>query len=102
IPDRIIDKPKVGFFNSAVDGWFRAQTQGAISEYLLADSPRYAESIDRSEVARLVELHSGEKGGRLGYPLLAILMLEVWLTTFLPRALAPAESMEPASLSSRA
>ena len=28
IPDRIIDKPKVGFFNAAVDGWFRAQTQG--------------------------------------------------------------------------
>ena len=27
VPDRIIDKPKVGFFNAAVDGWFRAQTQ---------------------------------------------------------------------------
>ena len=99
VPDRIIDKPKVGFFNSAVDGWFRAQTQGAISEYLLAESPRYADAIDRGEVARLVELHSGAKGGRLGYPLLAILMLEVWLATFLPRAVAPAASIEPASLS---
>jgi asparagine synthase (glutamine-hydrolysing) len=102
IPDRIIDKPKVGFFNSAVDGWFRAQTQGAISEYLLAERPRYADAIDRTEVARLVDLHSGAKGGRLGYPLLAILMLEVWLATFLPRALAAAESMQPASLSGHA
>ena len=27
VPDRIIDKPKIGFFNGAVDGWFRAQTR---------------------------------------------------------------------------
>ena len=47
IPDRIIDKPKVGFFNAAVDGWFRNQTQGAISDYLLGPSPRYAEMLDR-------------------------------------------------------
>ena len=31
VPDRIIDKPKIGFFNAAVDDWFRAQTRGAIS-----------------------------------------------------------------------
>ncbi len=40
IPDRIIDKPKVGFFNAAVDGWFRAQTKGAISDYLLGPTRR--------------------------------------------------------------
>ena len=47
VPDRIIDKPKIGFFNSAVDDWFRAQTRGAISDYLLGPNPRYAEMIDR-------------------------------------------------------
>ena len=49
VPDRIIDKPKIGFFNSAVDDWFRAQTRGAISDYLLAPNPRYAEMIDRGK-----------------------------------------------------
>ena len=39
VPDRIIDKPKVGFFNAAVDGWFRAQTRGAVSDYLLGPEP---------------------------------------------------------------
>ena len=54
VPDRIIDKPKIGFFNAAVDGWFRAQTRGAISDYLLGPNPRYAEMLDRGEVERLV------------------------------------------------
>ena len=54
VPDRIIDKPKIGFFNAAVDGWFRAQTRGAISDYLLGPNPKYAEMLDRGEVERLV------------------------------------------------
>jgi asparagine synthase (glutamine-hydrolysing) len=87
VPDRIIDKPKIGFFNSAVDGWFRAQTRGAISDYLLGPSPRYAELIDRREVERLVTGHANGSGGN-GYALLSILMLEVWLSEYLPRALS--------------
>jgi asparagine synthase (glutamine-hydrolysing) len=91
VPDRIIDKPKIGFFNAAVDGWFRAQTRGAISDYLLGPSPRYAEMIDRGEVERLVRSHAD--GGRSdnGYALLSILMLEIWLSEYLPRALGADE-----------
>src|SRR5262249_53354195 len=55
IPDRIIDKPKIGFFHKAVDEWFRAQTRGAISDYLLGPNPRYAEVLDRGRVERLVK-----------------------------------------------
>src|SRR4029453_6610966 len=58
VPDRIIDKPKIGFFNSAVDDWFRAQTRGAISDYLLGPNPRYAEMIDRTAVEALVKSHA--------------------------------------------
>ena len=58
VPDRIIDKPKIGFFNSAVDDWFRAQTRGAICDYLLGPNPRYAEMLDRGEVERLVKSHA--------------------------------------------
>ena len=97
VPDRIIDKPKIGFFNSAVDGWFRAQTHGAISDYLLGPNPRYAEIIDRGEVARLVKRHADGSDAGHGYPLLSILMLEVWLPTYLPRALAPGRRRASAS-----
>lgn len=88
VPDRIIDKPKIGFFNSAVDGWFRAQTRGAISDYLLGPHPRYAEMIDRSEVERLVKGHADGSDVGNGYVLLSVLMLEVWLSEYLPRALS--------------
>jgi asparagine synthase (glutamine-hydrolysing) len=92
IPDRIIDKPKVGFFNAAVDGWFRAQTRGAISDYLLGPDPRYAEMLDRGRVERLVKEHAAGTDTRNGYTLLSILMLEVWLSSYLPHSLSTAEA----------
>ena len=88
IPDRIIDKPKVGFFNAAVEGWFAAQTRGAISDHLLGPNPRYAELLDRAEVERLVKRHADGTDTGNAYALLSILMLEVWLSTYLPRATA--------------
>jgi asparagine synthase (glutamine-hydrolysing) len=88
IPDRIIDKPKVGFFNAAVEGWFAAQTRGAISDHLLGPNPRYAELIDRSEVERLVRAHADGTDRGNAYALLSVLMLELWLSSYLPRALA--------------
>jgi asparagine synthase (glutamine-hydrolysing) len=95
IPDRIIEKPKIGFFHNAVDSWFRAQTRGAISDYLLGPNPRYAEMLDRGEVERLVKAHAEGTDTGNARVLLSILMLEVWLTSYLPRALStPAQSRE--------
>jgi len=95
VPDSIIDKPKIGFFHTVVDGWFRAQTRGAISDYLLGPNPRYAEMLDRSSVERLVRVHSDGTDGRNGHLLLSILMLEVWLSSYLPRSLgSPAAQPE--------
>jgi asparagine synthase (glutamine-hydrolysing) len=85
VPDRIIDKPKIGFFHTAVDAWFRAQTSGAISDYLLGPNPRYAEMLDRGRVERLVRDHASGTGGNARV-LLSILMLEVWLSSYLPSA----------------
>ncbi len=86
VPDRIIDKPKIGFFNSAVDRWFAAQTRGAVSDYLLGPSPRYAELLDRHGVEALVAQQLQAPDRRTGHLLLSVLMLEVWLQTYLPRA----------------
>ncbi len=86
IPDRIIDKPKIGFFAASVDRWFSAQTNGVIADYLLAPAPRYAEFIDRGTVARLVARHADGSDVSHGRLLLSLLMLEVWLAEYLPRA----------------
>jgi asparagine synthase (glutamine-hydrolysing) len=86
LPDRIIDKPKIGFFAASVDRWFSAQTDGVISDYLLAPSPQYAEFIDRSTVERLVTAHANGTDVSHGRLLLSLLMLEIWLAEYLPRA----------------
>jgi asparagine synthase (glutamine-hydrolysing) len=88
IPDRIIDKPKIGFFHTAVDSWFRAQTRGAISDYLLGPDPRYAELLDRKEVERMVKDHASGTDTGNARVLLSILMLEVWLSSYLPRSVS--------------
>jgi asparagine synthase (glutamine-hydrolysing) len=91
VPDHIIDRPKVGFFNTAAEAWFRAQTDGVITDYLLDSAPAYAEWIDRAHVQRLVRRQAS--GGSAFRSLLPLLMLEIWLKEFLPRALSPEPTM---------
>jgi asparagine synthase (glutamine-hydrolysing) len=86
IPDRIIDKQKIGFFAASVDRWFSAQTNGVITDYLLAPSPRYAEFIDRGTVAKMVARHADGTDTSHSRLLLSLLMLEIWLVDYLPRA----------------
>jgi asparagine synthase (glutamine-hydrolysing) len=90
LPAQIVDKPKIGFFSGALDAWFAAQAEGAVADYLLAAQPRYPELLNRACVERLAAAHAAgdRRHGRL---LLAILMLEVWLSTFLPRATTVAQ-----------
>jgi asparagine synthase (glutamine-hydrolysing) len=85
VPQRIIDKRKLGFVRSSTDGWLRAQMDESIADYLLAPSPHYAEFLDRGAVERLVTSH--REGRAIDVHLLvAILMLEIWLATYVPRA----------------
>jgi asparagine synthase (glutamine-hydrolysing) len=86
VPDRVIDKPKVGFFNAAVDRWFSTQSGRDASDVLLDPGARYAAMIDRQCVERLLARQRHETRGNAGHALLTVLMLELWLSTFLPRA----------------
>jgi asparagine synthase (glutamine-hydrolysing) len=88
VPDRILDKKKLGFFRPAVEQWLGAQTAGPVQDYLLAPDARYAEFLDRDEVTALARTGRARTGGPQPHLLLAILMLEVWLATYLPRAVA--------------
>jgi asparagine synthase (glutamine-hydrolysing) len=97
IPDHVIDKPKIGFFAASVDRWFAAQTRGAIADHLLGPAPRYAEFLDRGTVSQLVERHADGTDTSNGRLLLSILMLELWLSSYLPRA-GRASASPPVSL----
>jgi len=85
VPDRIIDKGKLGFFRSATDIWLRSQIEGGAASYLLTERPRYADFLDVGAVRSLVDDQRKGGSGNI-HLLLAILMLEVWLEVYLPRA----------------
>ena len=96
VPEFLLAKPKIGFFNRAVGTWFAAQANSAIAEYLQGES-RYEAVLDGSTVDGLVAEHvAGDRTH--SNLLLSVLMLEVWLRTFLPRA---ATGKTPSSLGAR-
>jgi asparagine synthase (glutamine-hydrolysing) len=90
LPQRVTsdkEKQKIGFFHSAVDSWFRAQVSGAVQQYLLSDELASAGFLDQAELQRVVRRYLAGGESENIYGLFAILMLEVWLSTYLPRAL---------------
>jgi len=88
VPDRIIDKPKLGFFRTATDRWLRAQLSRTAADYLLGERPNYGDFLERDAVRRLVASHEAGSSSDV-HLVLAILMLEIWLGEYLPRALPP-------------
>jgi asparagine synthase (glutamine-hydrolysing) len=89
VPERVLEKRKVGFFRNSVSMWLENQATGEIGDWLLTSNPRYAEFLDQSAVRTLVRDHLSGDDRSNTYLLLAILMLEVWLSSFLPRVTAP-------------
>jgi asparagine synthase (glutamine-hydrolysing) len=83
VPDFVIERRKVGFFSGSVEAWFQRQVTGSVGDILLDPGARYAEFVDRSEIERLMERVPNSRQSKL---LLALLMLELWLSTYLPRA----------------
>ena len=87
VPDFVLAKKKRGFFNEAVDTWIGAGDGAILERTLLAADPAYAQVVDPAAVRRAV----GEyRGGRRDNAklLLALVMLELWLGEYLPRAIA--------------
>ena len=89
IPDRIIDKPKVGFFVNASDAWLRSQLSGSLGERLAEPELCCDEFLDRGAVTSLLDAFRDDAAGApRARAVLSIVMLESWLGTYLPRALA--------------
>jgi len=83
VPDSVLERRKVGFFSGAVEQWFRGQIDGSVGELLLRGDARYTEFIERSEVKRLIDNGGSYRRSKL---LLSVLMLELWLSSYLPNA----------------
>ncbi len=92
LPDRVVDKRKAGFFRHSTDGWLHSQMDGSISDYLLGPNPRYADFLDRDVVERLVRQHREHRPVDI-HLLVGVLMLEVWLSTYLPRAVGSPDTV---------
>jgi asparagine synthase (glutamine-hydrolysing) len=98
VPDEVIDRPKVSFFHRNLEQWFRGQLGSSARDYLLASEPRYSEFLDQRAIGGLAGDYFGGKTKSGGHLLLAVLMLEVWLSSFLPRARALADDDKPLRL----
>src|SRR4051794_7485771 len=87
VPDFVLTKKKKGFFNEKVGAWVGAAGGALVDRVLLAPDPAYAEVVDPAAVRRAV---AEWRGGRTGNEklLLALTMLELWLGSYLPRAMA--------------
>jgi asparagine synthase (glutamine-hydrolysing) len=76
VPDRIIDKPKAGFFYPALNAWLRAEA-ATVRDLLLSRDARTSAFLDRRATQRLVDDQFSVGG--MTEPLLTVLMLEAWL-----------------------
>ena len=86
LPSHVVDKRKIGFFHGAVSAWLAEQARTASDHYLLAGDAHYTEFLSRNEVARLVSEQELTRGHASSQLLLRLLILEVWLASFVPRA----------------
>ena len=88
VPGRIIHKRKLGFFRGSTQTWLQTQLRNAVPE-LLGTDLRCGEFLDTTVVHRLAMAHRDGTDFSNGHLLTAILMLETWLRTYVPRAAAP-------------
>jgi asparagine synthase (glutamine-hydrolysing) len=88
VPDFVLAKRKRGFFNESIGSWVTAGDEALVNRLLLAPDPAYASVVPRSAVERVVREWRGGRAGNAKL-LLALVMLELWLTEYLPRAQTP-------------
>ena len=79
VDDAIIDKPKRGFFHSALGAWLSAHRDGLVTETLLDGRAFDRGQYDPDAVRGLVASSEGKKANQV---LLSLLMLERWQRLF--------------------
>jgi asparagine synthase (glutamine-hydrolysing) len=97
VPDFVLQKRKRGFFNEAVGAWIGARDGEIVDRVLLGSSPAYEQVVDPAVVREAVG--SWRAGNSRQAPLLlSLVMLELWLGDYLPRAFSLAgDRLRPAA-----
>lgn len=95
VPDAVIEKKKIGFFKPAIGAWLDAQLAGPIQDVLLDPSAEVLNFVDRDVLTSLVQRTAAGDRSRSNL-LIGLLMLELWLSTYLPRATLARRSPEHA------
>ncbi|HEY2162223.1 MAG TPA: asparagine synthase (glutamine-hydrolyzing) [Solirubrobacteraceae bacterium] len=99
VPLRIIYKRKLGFLRDSTSPWLRAQLRDAYPDLLFGPESQCAAFLDRGFLEQLAVAHRDGSDSSNDHLLVALLMLELWLRSYLPRALArPAEPHDPAAV----
>lgn len=88
VPDEILKSRKVGFFSTAVDSWIKAEAERSIDRFFGAHQPRCLEFVEQTALDELLRT-DGEQRTMRARQLLPVLMLEAWLSSYLPRAATP-------------
>jgi asparagine synthase (glutamine-hydrolysing) len=87
VPGFVLEKRKRGFFNESIAGWMTAGDGTLVEQLLLAPDRAYESVLARPAVERTVtQWRSGRGNAKL---ILGLVMLEIWLESYLPRAMAP-------------
>ena len=96
VPDFVLKKRKRGFFNEAVGTWLGAADGALVDQLLLARDPAYAAVVDPGTVrSAVVEWRAGR--AEHSNLLLGLVMLELWISDYLPRAMADTTSLRAAA-----
>ena len=81
VDDAIIDKPKRGFFHSALQAWLRVNRDSVVAPNLMDGRARDRGMFRSDAVAQLVG-RAGTSGKKEAQVLLSILLLEMWQRTW--------------------
>jgi len=82
LPDAVIDKRKVGFFNGSVAPWLAGQAGTLVGGALTDPAPAYASLLDPRAVRAAFADHVSGKDRSQGRTLFTIAMLELWLQAY--------------------
>jgi asparagine synthase (glutamine-hydrolysing) len=82
LPDAVIDKRKVGFFNGSVEQWLTGQSGTLVGDALTGAAPAYASLLDPRSVREAFADHLSGKDRTQGRALFTIGMLELWMQAF--------------------
>ena len=88
VPDDIIEKRKIGFFRNSGEIWLRRQIEAGEADRLVVKDGPLADILDIDVIGSLVETYQRRPGWEGTQLLIALVVLERWLASFVPRATA--------------